>query len=143
MLFYHLASLFKAFLNLPAKANVTTNDEDGTAIDLVAEGQFHSGLALCQIGAATGGPSSVSVVFTLEESADNSVWTTAKDSDGANATVTITGTAASTKQIDFYPNQLKQYIRLNRVVTIAGGTSPTAPTAGTLLLGAGRKIPVV
>lgn len=143
MLFYHLASLFKSILNLPAKANSNSNDEDGVAVDLVAEGQFHSGLALCQIGAATGGPSAVSVVFTLEESADNTTWTVAKNTDGENATVTVTGTAAATKQIDFFPNQLEQYIRLNRTVSLTGGTSPTVPTAGTFLLGAGRQIPVI
>lgn len=142
MLFYHLASLFKAILNLPVKANSTTNDEDGTGIDLVAEGQFHSGAALCQIGAATGSPSAVTVAFTLEESDDNTAWTTAKNSDGDDATVTVTGLTAAQKTIDFFPNQLKQYLRLNRTVTITGGSSPTVPTAGTILLGAGRELPV-
>lgn len=140
MRLYHLASLIRFIANLPAKSNTNSNDEDGTAVDLVAEGQFHSGLALCQVGAPTGTPTSLSVVFTLEESDDNTAWSTAKNSDGEDATVTLT--EAGIGKIDFFPNQLSQYIRLNRTVVTSGGSSPTVPTAGILLLGAGRKVPV-
>ena len=140
MRLYHLASLIRFIANLPAKANTNSNDEDGTAVDLVAEGQFHSGLAVCQVGAPTGSPASFSVAFTLEESDDNIAWSTAKNSDGENAIVTLT--AEGIGKIDFFPNQLKQYVRLNRTVATTGGSTPTVPTAGTLLLGAGRAIPV-
>lgn len=140
MRLYHLASLISFIANLPAKANTNSNDEDGTAVDLVAEGQFHSGLAVCQVGAPTGSPASFSVAFTLEESDDNIAWSTAKNSDGENAIVTLT--AEGIGKIDFFPNQLKQYVRLNRTVATTGGSTPTVPTAGTLLLGAGRAIPV-
>lgn len=140
MRFYHLTSLIRFIANLPAKANSNSNDEDGTGIDLVAEGQFHSGLALCQVGAPTGTPTTLSVTFTLEESDDNTTWTTAKNSDDENATVTLT--AAGVGKIDFFPHQLAQYIRLNRTVATSGGSSPTVPTAGTILLGAGREVPV-
>lgn len=140
MRFPHLYSLIHPVDNLPAKASANSADEDGAAIDLVAlNNQFHSGLVLVSSGAATGSPSAFSVVWTLEESSDNTNWTVAKNSNGEDAIVTQT--AAGVAKLDFFPNQLSQYVRLNRTVSITGGSSPTVPTHGMVLLGGGRQIP--
>lgn len=141
MLFPHLKTLIESIqVNLPAKASVNSADEDGTGINLASVDQYHSGLVLCAIGAATGTPSAVSVAFTLEHSDDDSTYTTATDVNGDNAVLTLTGTSATSGTIDIFPNQLKQYVRLNRTVALTGGTSPTVPTVGMILLGAGRTV---
>lgn len=139
MLFPHIPTLIEAINdNLPAKASATSEDETGSGIDLVALGQYHSGVALCHVGAPSGAPASFSVAFTIEESDDNSTWTTAKNSAGENATVTRT--TAGTVLLDFFPNQRKQHVRLRRATTITGGSTPRVPTAGLFLFAAGRII---
>lgn len=140
MKFYHLDTLIEKIINnLAPIASSDSDDNDGAAINLVAEGQYHSGVVFCYSGAATGTPSAQSVVFTLEESDDDVSYTAVKDSDGNNLTATLDADNEFAK-ISFFPNQCKQYIRVNRVVTLADGTTPKWPNGAAVLLGAGRSI---
>ncbi len=134
MRFPHLYSLVKPLSNLEPKMGSTGDVDNGADIDLVAVGQFDSGLALCQIGAATGAPTSFSVAWKIQDSTDGVTWV-----DVAGASLTMT--AAGVGKIDFFPSQLKEHVRLVRSVTITGGTSPRVPSAGVILLGGGRTIP--
>lgn len=138
MQFPHLKTLIQSIItNLPAKASATAEAEDGAAINLALTGkQYHSGLAVLQVGDPTGAPTSFSIVLTIEESDDGVTWTTAKNAAGGDATATRTSAGASV--IDFFPNQAKNQVRLSRETTITGGTSPRVPTAGLFLFGAGR-----
>lgn len=133
----------KPYIGLPPKANVTTDADNGTAIDYRALDQFHSGQALIHVGAATGSPSSFSIVYTLEHSTDNSTWVTAPGAlSSAHADATVTVTAAGIYQLPFEPDALRRYHRIKRAVTITGGTSPTVPNGAVLLYGDPRRQPV-
>jgi hypothetical protein len=142
MRFYDLPTLIdKIINNLAPIAGSDSDDNDGAAIDLVAQGQYHSGCVLCYSGAATGSPTGQSVVFTLEHSDESGAnYTAVEDEDGNDLTATLDADNETAK-ISFRPNELKQYIRVNRVVTLDDGTTPKWPTGAMVLLGHGRDIP--
>lgn len=134
MKFYDLDTLVKPLEALPAALSANSDDDDGAAIDLETIGQFHSGLVLCHVSAATGAPSAISAVFTLEES----------DDDVTYAPVTgaaVTMTEAGIGKIRFLPNERKRYVRVNRAITLTAGSTPKLPNSVALLLGHGRNIP--
>lgn len=139
MRFPHLENYIYPLNNLPPKASAHSETDNGTSINLGGPGglfnQFHSGLAVCKAGAHTGTPASFAVVFKLQDSADGTTWT-----DVAGKTVTLDAENAI-KTIDFFPNELREYIRMVRTTTISGGTSPRVPTDCDVLLGGGRTIP--
>lgn len=140
---FHFRKMVKFVQALAAKANVTTDANNGTSVDQRAIEQFAAGCVLINVGAATGSPSSFSVVYTLEESDDDSTFTTAQHTnDSASGDATVTVTAAGNYSIEFEPGRLKRYYRLKRAVTITGGSSPTLPNAAVFLLGDPRKQPV-
>jgi hypothetical protein len=106
-------------------------------MDLVDLGQFHSGQALCHLGAASGSPTAISVVFTLEECDTlGGTYTAVADVDP----VTLDAENA-VGVIDFAPNELKEFARVNVATTLTGGSTPTIPAGVLVQLGAGRKTP--
>jgi len=133
----------KLLIGLAAKANADADSESGTALDSQAYEQANSGLVTINVGAATGSPSSFSIVYTLEHSSDNSSWSTAPGAlTGARADATKTVTAAGVYSIPFEPGHLKRYWRVSRAVSITGGSSPKVPNGASVLLGDGRKSPM-
>ncbi len=139
----NLPQSIKTLVGLPPKANTNGQTDNGTAIDARAYEQYNAGQVVIHVGAATGAPSSFSIVYTLEDSTDNSTWTTAAKSDsGSGGNATLTATAAGVYTIAFKPGSLKRYKRVTRVVTITGGTSPTVPNGVELQFGDARREPV-
>lgn len=136
MKFYHLGTLIRAINAAPADRHANAADVDSAAINLVSVGQYASGLVVCSCGAADGSPTSQSVTVTLEESDDNVTYTAVVGAD-----VVVLDANNEIDTIDFFPNQLKQYIRLNTVVALAAGSSPTIEASSLVLLGHGRNIP--
>ena len=125
-----LSDLIKAIVGLPAKASSSSGTEDlGSAIDLVSQPEFRSGLIVCNTGAATGSPSSFSIVYRLLECATSGGTYTAV----TGATVTVD--AAGVAEIPFDPKGRLRYLKVGRTVTITGGSSPTVPNGATVLLG--------
>ena len=82
---------------------------------------------IVNIGAATGSPSSFSVVSKLQESVDNSTWT-----DITNQQPSVTQTAAGIGLVRGM--RAKQYVRVYHTITFVGGTSPAIPL-NSLLIG--------
>lgn len=111
------------------------DDQDGTGIDLLSFTQCHSALALCHVGAATGTPDSFSIVFTLEDSADNVTYSPVSGK-------TATRTTAGLSEISFNPSTLQRYVRLNRVLDITNGSSPKVPSSASFLFGAPHRAPL-
>lgn len=143
MLLRNFGQTVKNFVGLPPKANVNSDAENGTALDQRANEQYFVGQFLVSVGAATGSPSSFSLVVTLEHSSDNSTWVTAPKADtsaAGNAVLTIT--AAGVYALAFEPQRLNRYVRVKRALTISGGTSPTVPNGTILQFGDSRRQPV-
>lgn len=134
----------KSLVGLAAKASANSADETGTAIDQRSYNCFNSGQVAVNVGAATGSPSSFSLVITLQESSDNSTWTTAKQSDdsAAPSDATVTITAAGAYCFPFNPSKCKRYLRVRRELTIVSGTSPTVPNGAMVQLGDCEREPV-
>lgn len=138
MKFHQLQENSKCSIGLPPKAGAASDDDDGAAIALAGQPLFRSGLALCHVGAATGSPSSFSIVFTLEAAGSDNVFT-------AVSGKTATRTAAGLSEIAFDPNALPAgttQIRMNRTVSITGGSTPTVPTSSVVILSAPSNAPV-
>lgn len=113
-----------------SKASSSSGTEElGSAIDLAGIPEFHSGLLVMDVGAATGTPDSFSVVTRLLE------CDTSGGSYTAVSGVTMTRTSAGVSSVAFNPGSCKRYVKVGRTVTIVNGTTPTVPNSGTVLLG--------
>lgn len=104
----------------PIQLTTTTTVNSGS-VDLA---NFKRALFLFETGAFGGTSPTLSAVLQIQESADNSTWS-------SNATVSsyTHNTASKQSSLEVRADQLgtgKRYVRLNCVCTI-GGTSPTIP----------------
>ncbi len=134
----NLLEVTKVLSNLVPIANAHGNDQDGAGIDQLSFAGCESLLAICAAGAPTGSPTSFSAVFTLEDSNDGSSWATVKDRNGDDLTVTL-DESGEVGQLHIRPDECRRHVRLNRTITITGGTSPMVPTVGFLIFG-GPKV---
>jgi hypothetical protein len=92
-------------------------------------------------GAATGGPTSYSVAYSLQVSADQAFTTPV---DVASSTVTLTADDKAS-EVDINLQGLAAgyyYARVKAVVTMNGGTSPKALCAAQVTLGGYERLPV-
>jgi hypothetical protein len=115
-----------------ASAAATLN---GTSIDRLAHNMPLSCLMHTQTGAETGAPTGVSVISTLQDSADNTNWAPYLF-DGVNAATAPAVTAISADgeyAVDL--TLARRFIRISTVITFTGGTSPTVGVAAELVLG--------
>lgn len=115
-----------------ASAAATIN---GTSIDRQAHAMPLSALLHTQTGAATGAPTTLSVISTLQDSADNTNWANYLP-DGVNAATAPAVVAISADgnySIDL--TLARRYLRIVSVVAFTGGTAPTVGVAAELVLG--------
>lgn len=133
MKIYNLQENTSPQIGNPPKAHThSATPVDGTGIDMLTLSQCHSGLVLCQTGAATGTPDSFSQVFALEESDDNITFTAVS---GKSAT----RTSAGISEIHFNPAELKRYLMVSVTTTIVNGSSPTVPGSAAFLFGSPHR----
>lgn len=139
----NLAQSIKTLVALPPKASANASSDNGAAVDARSYEQYNAGQVVMHVGAATGSPSSFSIVYTLEHSTDNSTWVTAQKSDSsAGGDATVTAIAAGVYTMAFKPGSLRRFKRVTRAVTITGGTSPTVPNGAEIQFGDARREPV-
>lgn len=120
-----------AFLPQSLAASGTAN---GAGVDRI---NASSAVLYAQAGAATGGPSAVSVTFQLQDSADNSTF-----ANVTSETSLITLSAASTgAELDIDLTGLRQYVRVVGTAALTGGSSPTIPVSAVLVLGGQANLP--
>lgn len=123
-----------------ASGVVPTNSAAATiasvGIDRMAQGSregFDSAALLVQVGAASGTPDSFTVIFTLQDSADNSTFndldaaTYAAAGLSAAAFTTITAAGVASYAVNLQP--LRRYIGVKAVVAFVNGTSPKIPVS--------------
>src|SRR5687768_7994779 len=110
-------------------AAATTN---GAAIDRMAQGSdagFMSAAVLVSSGAPSGTPTSFTVNWNVQESADGSTgWTTI-------ASATQVTTNNQSQQLDLNLSGAERFIRVQGIVAFVGGTSPLIPIQATAVLG--------
>jgi hypothetical protein len=110
---------------------------DGDALEINdANGAFEyqSGVIMLATGAATGSPSAVSVVATLQDSEDGLTgWATVDTLPQTPPQVTIGASAQASANVNL--RGARQYIRLAVVPTFTGGTVPAIPISAVLVVG--------
>ena len=105
---------------------------NSSAIDrAVANGNLYMSCAFGgRVGAASGTPTSFSVIYKLQDSADGSTgWA---DYGAANATITTDNGDA---EGDVNLSSAKRYIRVQEVTAFVDGTSPKVEGAAVVVLG--------
>lgn len=128
-----IGGIVKAATGIDPKSEDGTG-QNGSSID-------RSGFASCvlvgQNGAATGSPTSYTVDFKLQESADGSTgW-----SDISGAAVTQITADDQLEYVDVDLSGVKQYIRVVEATSFTGGSSPTVPASATVVLGGAQDMP--
>lgn len=109
---------------------------NGTAFNQLAQASLRDALLIFANGEADGTPTSYSLAYKVQHSADNSNWA---DVSGLTASSTADNGLAV---IAFKPGQLKRYIRAVVTPTFVEGTTPSVPVAAVLVLERATKAPV-
>lgn len=109
-----------------------TTAANGTGID---RSGYDSLKIIGSTGASTGTPSSFTVTFKLQDSADNSTFT---DVSGQSFTITAVNDE-NTLNVNLIG--LNQYVRVVMTPAFSGGSSPTVLAAAALTLGGAAVLP--
>ena len=103
---------------LSCSGSVTKN---GLSVDMTSTvGPVSS---VCSLGTKEGAPTSITIVFELEESSDESVWTDM--APRTNVSLSADDSTAIGKG-----TRTKRFARIVATSTATGGSSPTAPICG-------------
>ena len=133
-LVHDIGSFIKPVEGILPQATDGAADVNGAAYDRLG---FNSGVIAASVGASTGAPTAVSVVFKLQESDDGSTgWT-----DVADASVTIDA-ENTIGDVNLKLAGTKQYVRVVATAALTGGTSPTLQIGASLVLGGAEEKPV-
>lgn len=129
-------SLIKPVTSVIGKTVSTTTTVNGVAVDTSIYRSFtYTGAR----GAASGSPTTSSVVYTLQESdTEGGTYTDVAAADAISLTSDNTEGREGFQCADL----TKRWVRLKAVATLAGGTSPTvAIGGGMLIMGGARVVP--
>ena len=122
----NLAPKFKTYNVLIPKLQTAT--ASGVGINVVPGSPELQAIAIASLGAATGAPSSYTVIITVEESATlNGTY----DTLGTFATCTGAGNIAA---LPVLVSPAKPFIRATATIAFVGGTSPAVPVGVVLLV---------
>ena len=129
-----IGAYIKAVLSLVPVSTDGSADVNGAGVDRIG---YYSAVIVCATGAATGAPSALSVVFQLEESADNSSFAAV-----AGATVTITASSTLGK-LDVDLSARKRYLRVvcTDATAFTAGSSPENIVTSSIVLGGADVLP--
>jgi hypothetical protein len=106
----------------------------GPVIDRTA---YQSASLFGHTGAASGGPTTQSVTYTLQHGAQ------ADGSDMADYAAAAPIVADSTgAELDVDLGPCKQYVRVKEVTAFTGGATPKIEGAATLTFGGGKSLPI-
>lgn len=123
---------------VPAAASAGTRN--GSAIDRLGYG---SCIVAANVGASSGTPTSFTLDYKLQDSADGSTgWADYTPPSGTAALTQITAASAlSSKNIDLAG--AKRYLRVVEVLAFVGGSSPTLGCSSVVVLGGAVVKPAV
>lgn len=126
----NLGAYIKTVVNVFSSA--ATSEVDGAAIPIGHENRSAQ-IALC-LGDAAGSPSAVSAVAKVQHSANGSTnWTDYTDLNGVGSVSVTAASAQATRNIVL--QGALAYVRLVATPTFTGGSSPSVPLVGLLVIG--------
>jgi len=115
-------------------------DDTTTAGASVDKGDALSGVIVGSIGAVTGTPTAISVIFKLQDSPDGTTgWTDVKDLAAAVVQTAAATAIDTTVQLDVLLQPTKQFLRVSSIVDLTGGTTPTVDVGASLVI-AGKSV---
>lgn len=141
--FTDIASYLKASMNAFSASLSASGTINGASVQLEGPGySYKSAMLVGYIDATSGSPSAVSTTFQVQQSATGTGnWSNYTDLAG-NGLITIT--AASTLATQSVNLQgAKQFVRILVTNALTGGSSPTCPAVGMLILGGSSENPAV
>ena len=100
---------------------------------------YNSGMAIIEVGAASGSPTAQTVDAKIQESDDNATWT---DVSGATITQITADNKSAQIRVEGLGTNRKRYLRVVTTVGFTGGTSPAIPVSAHIVLGRAYKEPV-
>lgn len=124
--------------------NASAGTTNGAGIDRYAQnaraGKYLSAKLFAKVGAATGSPSAQSVTVTIQQSTDNSTWTsvaavnvTGDDASGSTAGLAALTADAALAQANVNLKHIARYVRVVVVTAFTAGTSPAIPVCAGLV----------
>lgn len=115
----------KASIGVAPQAASGTTAIEGAAVDTLVHKTLK---AVCQVGATSGTPTSFTITFKVQQSADGSTgWV---DVTGASKVISAVGTLAEIRATDYAGVDTLRYLRLVATPAFVGGSSPTAMVSG-------------
>lgn len=133
----HLGAFIKNVVAVPPQSSAAATI-NGSSIDRT---DFGSSSLFVKTGAATGGPTTISITAKIQTSADGSTWADYKPDGLSVATTTLTA-ASSGVELDVDLAGASQFVRAVLTISFTGGSSPTIPVDATMTLGGSRTIPI-
>ena len=131
-----------AVIKVLAGVSEVAADEDthlGPVIDRLEHGNPLSCVSFGLVaGAATGTPTSFATTFKLRHGSDPDGTTGWEDYGAAGSALDA---AAESSETDYNLGSASRYIRQASVVDFTGGTTPTVPVVGVLVLGGFAELP--
>jgi len=109
---------------------------NGSSVDTKG---YNSAMVNCDVGAASGAPTTQSVTFKVQESSDGSTWT---DVSGATTSAITADNKSAQIRVEGLGTSRSRYLRVVATVSFTGGTSPAIPISSAILLGRAYKEPV-
>jgi len=123
--------------------SATSSEVDGTATQIVGPGYaYKSAQVSLYLGAAAGSPSAVSVACQVEHApASSGPWTAFTDLLGHGLITNIAASSQVSANVNLEGAQ--QFVRLAVTPTLTGGSSPSIPIIGVMVLGGTSEHPAV
>jgi hypothetical protein len=119
-----------------APAAVVASSRNSSAVDRLG---FDSCVLAAQTGAASGGPTALTLAAKLQESADGSTnWT-----DVPGAAIEPLTSENGVARVNVRLPTAKRYLRVAETVSFTGGSSPTLGACSTIVLCGPDEIPAV
>lgn len=128
---------------VPQSLSGTTEVLSGAIDRMTADEQgFLSCKIIGTVGAATGSPSSFSVVYKVTHCATSGGTYADYTDPSTNAAASVTiSTASSLSQLNVDLSQANRYVKLSATPAFSGGSSPTIPFSGQVSFGGAHKAP--
>lgn len=126
----------------PQSDSTTAVAVNGSSVDTTGA---DNAVLYARCAAASGSPTTLTVAFKVQESADGSTnWTDALDNTGVAIGFTLnckTAAAENLARIEGLNLNRKRYLRAVATPTIAGGSSPATVFFANIVLGNNQQLP--
>lgn len=117
-------------------------DDTTTSGASVDKGDALSGVIVGSIGAVTGTPTGISVIFRLQDSPDGTTgWANVLDLAAAIVETAPATAIDTTVELDVLLQPTKQFLRIQSIVDLTAGTTPTVDVGAVLVVAGKSELP--